>query len=147
MTEDSTVVEGLGNIIKEFDKRQTDAQKAIQLFEQSLSMKKSFYGETHPSVAATLNALAQAWSDLGDNKKALQLFEQSLSMKKSFYGETHPSVAITLHSMGMVFLDLGEGERAIELFKKSLQISKVFYDDDHPDVQVIRSVLESCKEV
>ena len=36
MSEDTTEVEGMGNILKEFDKRQADAEKAFGIFSQNV---------------------------------------------------------------------------------------------------------------
>ena len=114
--------------------RQGNTSQAKEYFEQSLRINKSFYGENHPEVAATLHALGQAWSALGENKKAIELYEQSLRISKSFYGENHPSVAATLHALGQAWSALGEKKKAIELYEQDLRISKSFYGENHPSV-------------
>ena len=109
-------------------------QKAKEYYEKALEMKKSFLGESHPSVADTLHNLGTAWSDLGENKKAIEYYEKALEILKSFLGESHPSVAETLNNLGTAWSDLGENKKAIEYYEKALEILKSFLGESHPSV-------------
>ena len=114
--------------------RQGNAFEAIEYWTQVLEIKKAVFGDSHPSVADTLNNLGLAWSDLGENKKAIEYYEKALEMTKSFFGESHPSVAETLNNLGNAWSELGEKKKAIEYYTQALEIFKAVFGDSHPDV-------------
>ena len=114
--------------------RQGNAFQAIEYYEKALEMKKAFLGDSHLSVADTLNNLGLAWSSLGENKKAIEYYEKALEMKKAFLGDSHPSVADTLNNLGAAWSDLGENKKAIEYYEKALEMKKAFLGESHPSV-------------
>ena len=114
--------------------RQGNAFQAIEYYEKALEILKSFLGESHPSVAETLNNLGTAWSSLGEKKKAIEYYEKALEILKSFLGESHPSVAETLNNLGTAWSSLGEKKKAIEYYEKALEIFKAFFGAHHPSV-------------
>ena len=114
--------------------RQGNAFEAKAYYTQALKMTKAFLGESHPSVADTLNNLGAAWSSLGEKKKAIEYYTQALEMKKSFLGESHPSFAETLHNLGTAWSDLGKNKKAIEYYEKALEMKKAFLGESHPSV-------------
>ena len=117
-----------------YARRQGNAFKAKKYHTQALEIFKSFFGESHPSVADTLNNLGNAWSDLGEKKKAIEYYEKALEIFKSFLGESHPSVADTLNNLGTAWSDLGEKKKAIEYYEKALKMKKAFLGESHPSV-------------
>ena len=114
--------------------RQGNAFKAKKYYTQALEMTKAFLGESHPSVASTLNNLGTAWSSLGEKKKAIEYYEKALEMTKAFLGESHPSVASTLNNLGTAWSSLGEKKKAIEYYEKALEMTKAFLGESHPNV-------------
>ncbi len=121
-----------------------DARKAIEYYEQALSIGKEVYGERHPSVARMLNNLGSAWSDIGETKKAIKYYEQALSIGKEVYGERHPDVAARLNNLGLAWNDLGKAKKAIEYYEQALSIDKEVYGGRHPDVATMLNNLGSA---
>jgi tetratricopeptide (TPR) repeat protein len=68
-----------------------DVRRAINYYEQALSIAKEVYGERHPNVAITLNNIGGAWKAMGDSQRAKEYFQQAYSIFRKFYGDEHPS--------------------------------------------------------
>ncbi len=118
-----------------------DAKKAIDYYEQALSIGKEVYGERHPDVATRLNNLGEAWHDLGDAKKAIDYYEQALSIDKEVYGERHPAVATRLNNLGTAWHDLGDAKKAIDYLQLAYNIFQSIYGDQHPDTKATKEAL------
>ena len=111
-----------------------EAKKAIEYYEQALSIDKEIYGERHPDVASDLNNLGEAWRNLGDAKKAIDYDKQALSIVKGVYGNKHPNVATSLNNLGLAWRDMGDAKKAIEYFEQALSIYREVYGNKHPNV-------------
>ena len=109
-------------------------RKAIDYYEQALSIGREVYGERHPSVATRLNNLGAAWYALGDSRKAIEYYEQALSIGREVYGERHPSVAAMLNNLGEVWRSLGDPRKAIDYYEQALSIDREVYGERHPSV-------------
>ena len=120
----------LGEILQEMG----NAKKAIDYYEQALSIDRDVYGERHPAVAAILNNIGGAWHALGEHKKAIEYYEQALSIDKKVYGRRHSDVATTLNNIGMAWHALGKHKKAIDYFEQALSLGKEVYGERHPDV-------------
>ena len=119
-----------GKILRDFG----DPRKAVNYFEQALSIDREVYGERHPRVAIDLNDLGLAWKSLGDSKKAIDYYEQALSIDREVYGERHPKVAATLNNLGLARYSLGDSKKAIDYFEQALSIDREVYGERHPEV-------------
>jgi tetratricopeptide (TPR) repeat protein len=110
------------------------AERAIEHYEQALSISKEVYGDRHHDVATTLSSIGMAWDALADPIKAIEYHEQALSIDKELYGDRHHDVATDLNNIGMSWQHLGEPEKAIEYFEQALSIVKEVYGKKHPPV-------------
>ncbi len=70
-------------------------KKAIEYYEQALTIGKELYGNRHPDVATNLNNISMAWHALGDRKHAKTCFQQAYSTLREFYGDEHPHTITT----------------------------------------------------
>ena len=113
-----------------------DAKKAIESYEEVLSIDKELYGNRHPGVAIILSSLGLAWSALGDLKKAIKYGEEALSINNETYGQKHIEVAICLSNLGGAWLARGDSKKAIAYYEEALSIAKELYGQKHPDVVV-----------
>ena len=68
------------------------------MFERSLEISKSIYGEHHPGVATSYNNIGFVYYAQGDYSRALEMYERSLEIRKSVYGEHHPDVATSYNN-------------------------------------------------
>ncbi len=122
-----------------------DAKKAIEYFEQALSIDEEIYGERHPDVARDLNNLGLAWNALGDPKKAIEYFEQALSIGKEVYGERHPAVATMLNNLGGAWYTLGDPKKAIDYLQLAYNIFQSIYGDQHPYTKSTKEALDNLR--
>ncbi|CAH1266179.1 TTC28 [Branchiostoma lanceolatum] len=115
-------------------------QDTISYYEQSLTMRKTIYGNNtaHPDIAASLSNLGSSWGQLGDHKKAISYFEETLTMRKTIYGDNtaHPHIAASLNNLGSSWVKLGDLKKAIRYVEQSLTIMKTLYGDNtvHPNI-------------
>ena len=66
------------NEVGRIEHRLANHEKAIDYYEQALSIDREVYSERHPDVAIDLNNLGGAWQSLGDYDKAIDFYEQAL---------------------------------------------------------------------
>jgi tetratricopeptide (TPR) repeat protein len=71
-----------------------EPKKALEYYEQALSIDKEVYGDRHPNVATTLNNIGLVWDALGDSQRAKGYFQQAYSIFREFYGDEHPDTLI-----------------------------------------------------
>lgn len=69
-----------------------DYTRSIELFNQSLEIRKEIFGESHQNIATSLNALGVAYYDMKDNTTASKYCTESVAMFSDIYGEDHPFV-------------------------------------------------------
>ena len=111
-----------------------DYKQALKYGKESLEIRKNFFGENHPDVAASYNNVGNTYYFLGDHKNALKYLQKSLEIKKSLFGENHPDVAGSYNNVGVAYGYLGDHKKALEYQLKSLEILKSIYGENHPDV-------------
>jgi tetratricopeptide (TPR) repeat protein len=110
-------------------------KKALEYYEQALSIYRDVQGEKHLYITTTLNNIGLAWYALDEPKKALEYYEQALSIDKDVY-DRRQNVATTLNNIGMAWNALREPKKALEYFKQALGMDKEVYGDRHPNVAI-----------
>ena len=138
----------LSNFLLEFGLIQYDmgnAPKAIEYYEQALTIDKAVYGDRHPTVAIMLNNIGSAWYALGDAKKAIEYYEQALTIDKEVYGDRHPNVAIDLNNIGSAWYALGDSRRAEGYFRQAYLIFQELYGDEHPNTITVKEWLNEVR--
>jgi tetratricopeptide (TPR) repeat protein len=111
-----------------------DYRRAIDYYEQALSIDRVVYGEQHPNVARELNNLGESWKDLGEYNKAIAYYEQALSIDRLVSGEQHPHVARELNNLGLAWIYLGDHKKAIGYLEQALTIDRAVFGEQHPHV-------------
>ena len=95
--------------------------------------RKEILGETHPDTLASLNNLANSYSDLGDYNKALELKNAVYNARKEILGETHPDTLASLNNLANSYSDLGDYNKACKLQNAVYNASKEILGETHPD--------------
>ena len=111
-----------------------DGGKAIEYYEEALSIRKELYGSRHPDVAIIFSSLGLAWYDRGDFKNAIKYGEEALSINNETYGQKHIEVAICLSNLGSAWLARDDLKKAISYYEEALFIGKELYGEKHPHV-------------
>jgi non-specific serine/threonine protein kinase len=105
---------------------QSDFQRAAQLHEQSLAVRRSLRDEA--AIAESLAGLGLAARALGDYARATALFEESLALARTLNAAS--LVSECLRYLGLVAIAQGEAERAMTLFEQALPLSRALGDEE-----------------
>ncbi|MEM9539915.1 MAG: CHAT domain-containing protein [Cyanobacteria bacterium P01_E01_bin.42] len=108
--------------------------EAEPLFRQALEMYKRLLGEEHPSVATSLNNLAELYRSQGKYEEAELRYRQALEMYKRVLGEEHPSVATSLNNLALLYRSQGKYEEAELRYRQALEMLKRLLGEEHPHV-------------
>ena len=106
-------------------------EKAKYYFQQSLDMRKEFYGLEHPEVAASLANVGCIHCVMGDLETAKEFFQSSHALRKNMYGEEHPCVADSLNNLGILHSKIGLKMEAVQYQEKALEMRKKLFYHDH----------------
>eukprot|EP00058_Branchiostoma_floridae_P025702 XP_002611192.1 hypothetical protein BRAFLDRAFT_88408 [Branchiostoma floridae] len=121
-----------------------DFEKAILWAEMAIKneLSKHGVGTAHPDIAASLNNLGTACSNIGDHRKAVSYYEQSLQMKRIIYGEgtTHPDIAGPLNNLGIAWSNLGDYRKAVSYYEQSLHMKRSIYGKDSAHSNIATSL-------
>jgi len=98
--------------------------EAISLREEALRLRRDLYGETHPEVAETLEALAGSYERARQPVVALEYFQEALATRKAL-GDSPLSEALSLQGMGRLIRDQGDPDSAEVLIREALRIREM----------------------
>ncbi|TYQ27329.1 tetratricopeptide repeat protein [Pseudanabaena sp. UWO311] len=104
----------------------SDYQKAIDLFQQSLAIKKQI-GDLN-GQADSLSNLASVYLAIGQYQKIIDFYQQALAIKRQI-GDRKDEGKL-LSNLGSVYLSLGQHQRAIDFYQEALAIAKQIRDRD-----------------
>lgn len=107
-------------------------EAALKLFEAGMNIRKSIYGNTHPSVAQSLNNMAGVKYKLGDYNGAISLYERSMDIKKKLYGTDCADVASTLNNIAVLHMAAGKLTSAVHSQEQAVQLLERVLGPDHP---------------
>ena len=109
---------------------------ASAAYRASLKIKRKQFGNSHPSVATTLNNLGSIYYSEGDFCRALDYYNESLNIITKHLGPDNVNVATIWHNIGDVYRATNKSGIALICFQQALNIRQKFMHKD--DVRVIR---------
>jgi tetratricopeptide (TPR) repeat protein len=115
------------------------------LYLQALELRKRLLGEQHPSVAQSLNYLANFYKYQGRYNQAEPLYLQALELYKRLLGEQHPDVAQSLNNLANLYKSQGRYNEAEPLFLQALEIHQQVFGDNHQYTATVRKNLENLQ--
>ena len=86
--------------------------RALSLFEKTLTQFKSTGGLDDPDTLVSMSNLAAGYLAAGKLDRALRLWEETLALQKSKLGAGHPSTFATMNNLGVAYGAAGDFERA-----------------------------------
>ena len=104
------------------------------MYQQSLKIYLTIFGESHPAVATSYNNIGTVYDSQGDYVKALEMYQQSLKIRLAIFGENHPDVATSYNNIGFVYYSQGDYVKALEMYQQSLKINLAIFGETHPAV-------------
>jgi tetratricopeptide (TPR) repeat protein len=109
-------------------------QLIAPMYEEILQVLEAKLGSEHPSVATTLNNLAELYDKMGTYEKSLPIYQKALDIRKKVLGPEHPDVATTLNNLAELYYNMGAYDKALPIYQKALDIRKKVLGPEHPDV-------------
>jgi tetratricopeptide (TPR) repeat protein len=111
-----------------------ELDKALEIYERALEIRQAKLGQTHTTVADTLNRIAVTTEKLGRQDKALETYEQALKIRIANLGPRDPGVADMLNNMAGVISDQGKLAEALVMYEQALDIKRGAFGDKHTAV-------------
>ncbi|MEA3275412.1 MAG: tetratricopeptide repeat protein, partial [Pseudomonadota bacterium] len=120
-------------------------ERALELAEQALAIRRELFGGRHPDTARSLNNVAGYTSKLGNSERALELAEQALGIRRELFGNQHPAIAISLCSTAAYLRDLGKPDKAYSRAKAAYDMQRQLLGAEHPDTLRTARLLAQIK--
>lgn len=110
-----------------------DFTKVEQLYQQALQVKRQSFGPEHPTVAASLNGLANLYYEQGRYAEAEPLYQQALQMRECLLGPDHPDLVSSLNGLAKLsYYAKTDYARAEVLYQRAIQITEKHLGYEHP---------------
>lgn len=97
-------------------------QPSMEMLEQALQLRLRTDGDSHPSVAAAKNDLAEVLIRRAEYQRATELLLQSLAVNQLSNDGTSPQVATNLFNLANVYLVTGQLDEAESAVRSSIAI-------------------------
>jgi eukaryotic-like serine/threonine-protein kinase len=123
-----------------------DYKTAREEYQIAYDMKKSVFGDVHPSTLNSLNALAQAEQGVGDLATARTHFEKVLQLRVQVHGEKSIAVAHTHNDLAAVLQDLGDYTAAEANYRAGYDLDSALLPDDAMDIATTANNLATLYE-
>lgn len=121
--------------------RQSNLERAAELWEQAIEVGTQARGVDHPAVIAWHNNLAIAYRHLGRYEDARRILLDALAANEQLYGEDSGPVRRNLLNLGNVEADAGELSLGIEYLTRARDLAERSLDAGHPGVAQTRASL------
>lgn len=118
--------------------------KALEMHQKALVLRKETVGKTHPSVAECLNNLGAVFFARGALQKAAEHYEQALELLVESAGgrEEGPYMALTLYNIGVSRARLGQPREAAAALRRALRLAEQAFGEDHRQVELIKATMQ-----
>lgn len=101
---------------------------------EALQIREKALGPDHPSVAATLNNLANLYYAQSKYEAAEPLYQRSLKIREKALEPDDPDVAISINNLASLFFAQGKYETAELLYQRALKIWEKILGPNHPHI-------------
>lgn len=92
----------------------------------------------HPTIAITLNNLAELYRSQGKYKEAEPLFLEALAIDRASLPTHHPQLASHLNNLALLYVSQGKYNEAEPLYQEALAILEQSLGIDHPNTRFFR---------
>ena len=116
------------------DLRLARYDRAAELAEQALALRRRHAGPRHPEVARSLDDLASIELGRGDVEAAERLYREALTLRRELFAESHAEIATSLNYLANIHFEhrrLGEAEA---LYRRALAMRRELLGEDHLEV-------------
>jgi tetratricopeptide (TPR) repeat protein len=123
----------LYNNIGEIYREGNQFSRAMNHYEQSLSVREALYGYKHPLVAETICNIGKLYRDSGEKKQALNKFQECLAVQLEMLPGISPDIALTYNEMAGIERDMGDLPKALDYYKLAVSIYEKSGGESNPD--------------
>jgi CHAT domain-containing protein/Tfp pilus assembly protein PilF len=109
----------------------TDA--AVELMRRALAEGERAFGETHFSIALSLDKLGMLYLSRGDLAGAEALYLRALAVREKLDGAEHANVASSLSMLGTIYLKRENFAQAEAAYRRLLDIREKTLGAEHPE--------------
>ena len=113
-------------------------QTASAAYHASLKINRKQFGDSHPSIAVTLNNLGSVFYSEGGFHRALKYYNKSLEIMMKHLGSDNENVAIIWNNIGDVHRVMQHLDEAKSCFQEALKIRRKHFSK--ADIRVVRLV-------
>ncbi len=100
----------------------------------AFEIHRRLFGQEHPLVAQSLNALGALARDRGDYDRAVDLIQRGLAMRRLLLGDQHFEVSVSLQNLASVFVRKADFASAEGLLRESLAVRLRLLTERHADI-------------
>jgi tetratricopeptide (TPR) repeat protein len=118
-----------------------DLERAIEVMEESLALRKQALGPQHPDVARGLHNYSQILLKVERFDDAVQASRESIEILSAALHPDHADVAYTEVGLANLLLTREKYEEAAELYVHALSALRKTVGNDHPHIAVVQSSL------
>ena len=102
--------------------RHGNNEEAIELHERALRLREEAYGESHPTVAESLNFLGAAYYQAQRYDDAERAFGRALAIRKQELGAEHRLTGLSMNNLAFFYAGVAKYDQAEPLFVESIRI-------------------------
>ncbi len=124
--------------------RQGRWQDALRYHQHALAVQERILGAEHPSVAASLDNMANVLEAQERYQEALKLYQRSLLIQERVYGVTHLKTAIPLNNISNALKNMGKCAESLSYSKRAVTRLEQNLGKDHVFVAFPLTNLGAC---
>jgi tetratricopeptide (TPR) repeat protein len=113
---------------------QDRAAEAESIYRRALELREKELGGEHPTVAVSLNNLAEHLRITGKREEAELLLRRALAIDERALGSDQPTGATMLNNLAKVLMETNRPAEAETLFNRALAIDQSRFGPKHPTV-------------
>ena len=114
------------------------------LCEELLALPMDTEPERLLSAAATIENIADAFSNYGNYSSATNLYMRTKEIREKVLGEEHPDTATTYNNIAGVYDSQGDYHQALEWYCKSYSIILRELGDSHPFTAIVEENMKAA---
>ncbi len=126
-----TVAKSYNNIGMIYQRYHNDYARAMEFFQQALSIRTRLLGDEHADVGASYGNIGWIHYLQGDNERALGYTRRSLKIRLGVFGEYHWTVGDSYQQLGGIYGRKGDLDRSMGYFRKALSVYREVLNPDH----------------
>ena len=122
-----------------------DASHAEPLITQALDIRRSLFGDEHPTVANALDGIGEMKQALGDHVGAEAAFRQALAVRRTLFPPDHADLGVSFENLGIVLHQQRRRVEAVIMLDSALNILLPALGPDHMLVRVATAYRDSAR--